>query len=435
MRIGLRSRLPEPIVELLDRLAGLAAEIGTRAYLVGGVVRDALLHELGRREFPSSPPDLDLLLLTDVVEFRDRLEELFPTPARSEPRLRTLAFPRQGELPEVDLTTARWESYPQPAALPRIVPTTSLSFDLARRDFTVNTLVVSLPLAEESEVMGYGPALEDLLSEKLRILHPQSFIDDPTRLVRLAHYQGLLGFEVEPETLSLVKQAVEEGLHLRVAGSRLRSQLARLCEEQYLPGSARPAERLHQRLTALARLGLSDDLLGASEPPSVARLKLLLAGAQAAQELLGELSFSPGELILAALLRVLSPDRDKALRLARWYELSGGLIEAVREASDELGEDFDRWWQLAERSSPARAALEMCLGGWPRMKLIVWWTKLKQVKKMVDGQVVAELTGLGGEELGRVVHQTRRRAFKVAIRGHSDFDWQSLIPWGGEKGG
>ncbi len=426
MGMRLRNRLPGPTVELLDRLAGLAEKIGTRAFLVGGVVRDALLHELGRREF-SSPPDLDVVVVTDVVELKRELEKLLKAKPRVEASLRTLAFPAIRKFPELDLATARWESYPEPAALPRIVPTTSLSFDLARRDFTVNTLAVSLPLEEESEVVCYGSAIEDLLAGKLRVLHPRSFIDDPTRLVRLAHYRGLLAFEIEQETLSLASQAVEQGLHLRVAGPRLKGQLVRLCRAEYQRGGYTGEHDLLARLRALSELGLLKPLLGGDELPDPKWVKGMIENAAITRPRVGG-NIPREELILAALLRKLSPERSRAVELARWYELSGGLIEAVEEADDELSEEFDHWWQLSERSSPARAALEFCLSGWPPNKVEVWWILIQQVKEMVDGEEVARLTGLSGPALGEAIRLTRERVFELKRRGRDVYRWHALIP-------
>ena len=69
--------------------------------------------------------------------------------------------------------------------------------DLARRDFTVNALAVALAGPRAGEMLRVEHALEDLAARRLRVLHERGFLDDPTRLLRLARYGARLGFAVE----------------------------------------------------------------------------------------------------------------------------------------------------------------------------------------------------------------------------------------------
>jgi tRNA nucleotidyltransferase (CCA-adding enzyme) len=108
-----------------------------------------------------------------------------------------------GEL-EVDLARARAESYAHPGALPQVRPA-SLADDLRRRDFTINAMAV--PLAGEAKLIDPHGGLDDLRGNRLRVLHPGSFRDDPTRALRAARYAGRLGLELDPDTAGLLPHA------------------------------------------------------------------------------------------------------------------------------------------------------------------------------------------------------------------------------------
>ena len=146
-----------------------------------------------------------------------------------------------------DLAGARRERYPQPGALPEVELGASLEEDLARRDFTVNTLALRVV---DGKLAGAPGAREDLEARVLRVLHDASFRDDPTRLVRLARYVGRLGFEVEPHTAALAGLAVSAGALATVSGERLGAEL------RLLAGEPQPAA-----LLALEAHGLGAALL------------------------------------------------------------------------------------------------------------------------------------------------------------------------------
>jgi tRNA nucleotidyltransferase (CCA-adding enzyme) len=172
----------------LDRLREAAA--GAPLYLVGGAVRDLMLH---RR-----PVALDVAVEGDAAAVARRLggevleHERFLTAAT-----------KLGEW-QLDLTSTRTETYPAPGALPEVKPA-SLEEDLARRDFTVNA--IAWPLQGEPQLIDPHSGRSDLESGLLRVLHERSFVDDPTRALRAARYAARLGFELEPRTAELLQEA------------------------------------------------------------------------------------------------------------------------------------------------------------------------------------------------------------------------------------
>jgi tRNA nucleotidyltransferase (CCA-adding enzyme) len=185
---------PERIAERLAALPGIdrvrEAARGIRAYLVGGAVRDLLL---GRPR-----TDIDIAVEDGVGELAERLGG----EVRAHERFGT-AIVRVDGL-EVDLATTRTEEYAHPGALPE-VRASSLAEDLSRRDFTLNAMAT--PLAGEPELIDFHGGLEDLRLGRLRVLHPRSFEDDPTRALRAARYAARYGFALEPATAELLRQA------------------------------------------------------------------------------------------------------------------------------------------------------------------------------------------------------------------------------------
>jgi tRNA nucleotidyltransferase (CCA-adding enzyme) len=168
----------------------LDAAQGARLYLVGGAVRDLLL---GR-----DPAGLDIAVEGDAIAVARRLDEN----ALAHERFLTAAT-RLGPA-QLDLTSTRNESYPEPGALPEVEPA-PLEQDLSRRDFTVNAMAV--PLQGEPELIDPLGGRADLEQGLLRVLHDRSFLDDPTRALRAARYAGRLGFELEPQSRSLIAGA------------------------------------------------------------------------------------------------------------------------------------------------------------------------------------------------------------------------------------
>src|SRR5436190_5747505 len=180
------ARLGERLAALpgIERLRAAAADLP--AYLVGGAVRDLLL---GRDR-----ADMDVAVEGEVAELAQRLGG----EVRRHERFATATVLVDGL--EVDLAATRSETYPRPGALPE-VRSASLAADLARRDFTVNAMAV--PLAGDLELIDPHGGLEDLRRGQLRVLHPGSFVDDPTRALRAARYAARYGFALEGHTAEL----------------------------------------------------------------------------------------------------------------------------------------------------------------------------------------------------------------------------------------
>jgi tRNA nucleotidyltransferase (CCA-adding enzyme) len=119
----------------------------------------------------------------------------------------------------------RAETYPSPGALPEVKPA-SIDEDLARRDFTVNAMAV--PLSGRRELLDPHGGADDLRTGLLRVLHEASFVDDPTRALRAARYAARFGFELEPDTARLIRDADLA----TVSEDRIDNELERIAAEE-----------------------------------------------------------------------------------------------------------------------------------------------------------------------------------------------------------
>jgi tRNA nucleotidyltransferase (CCA-adding enzyme) len=257
-RLNLRDRLergfPPVRLALLRAAASVADRQHTPLYLVGGVVRDLVLN------IPSY--DLDLVVEGDAIALARSVAQEFGGRVRSHDRFGTAKWLLRGVdlgkmnlpvetaagLPEsLDMVSARAEFYPHPSALPE-VERGNLKLDLHRRDFTINTLSLSLNAAHFGQVNDFWGGLRDLEEKRIRVLHSISFIDDPTRILRAVRLEQRLGFQIEPRTRDLIARALPL-LH-RVSGDRVRHELEAIFGE---PTPENALRRL-QELEVLARI-------------------------------------------------------------------------------------------------------------------------------------------------------------------------------------
>jgi len=212
-------QIPDVPPQLLAALVEAAA--GQRLALVGGVVRDLLLHRHHQDPWRGLP-DLDLVVEGQAADLAarlpDALEQQFGTliPLRQQPHGRFGTVELELQLPQefggrwlVDLASARREVYPEPASNPVVSPGT-LEQDLARRDVTVNAMALVLEPGGAAEVRLLDPhgGQADLAQRQLRFLHRDSLRDDPTRIVRAARYAARLGFDLAPESLDQISATV-----------------------------------------------------------------------------------------------------------------------------------------------------------------------------------------------------------------------------------
>ncbi len=352
----------EGIADALERtypeLAPVRSTKGDPVYLVGGAVRDLLLGH-GRS-------DIDLVVAGDAAALASRLG----AEVVSHQRFATAKADLDGH--EVDIATARSESYPHPGALPVVEPTGDIEVDLARRDFTVNAMAI--PLRGDPRLIDPHGGSADLAAGLLRILHPRSFEDDPTRALRAARYAARFGFELAPQTAMLLREADLS----TVSSDRRDAELLRLAGEAEAP----------RAFALLGEWGLVE----------------LRAGGV-------ELATRADRLLASQPWNGLTP-RDGALFVAALGPPGGE--EALAAAKPERPSDAVA---LAARHDPVELVLARALGAeWLDRYLAEW----RDVALEIDGEDLIAVGLSQGPAVGRGLKGALRRKLDGEIGGREE---------------
>ena len=224
--------LPKSSVEILHNLGRVGDSLDLQVYAVGGFVRDLLLGQ--------ENADVDVTVDGDGILFAETFAAEFDCRVKSHEKFGTavIVFPDGFK---VDVASTRLEYYVSPAALPT-VERSSLKMDLYRRDFTVNTLAISLNSQSFGKLIDYFGAYRDLQARVIRVLHNLSFVEDPTRVFRAIRFEQRLNFKIAKHTEDLIKNAVKMDFLVKLGGRRLLSELVQiLMEKEPIKGIGRMA--------------------------------------------------------------------------------------------------------------------------------------------------------------------------------------------------
>ncbi len=207
----------EEALQVANELAGLFSRAGAHLYLVGGAVRDAVLGRLA--------PGADLDFTTDAVpDVTERLLASWADAVWSQgKRFGTIGAMKAGR--RLEVTTHRAEEYTSSSRKPEVAFSTALEADLARRDFTINSMALSLPDAVLVDPFG---GVNDLAAGRLRTpLAPEvSFSDDPLRMLRAARF--IAGYDMVPEPALVEAASQMRGRLDIVSDERVRDELDKL---------------------------------------------------------------------------------------------------------------------------------------------------------------------------------------------------------------
>ena len=233
LRRLLETQLPTFVKGLLKQLGTVAEEQGVKIFLVGGFVRDLLLRQRNL--------DVDVVVEGDGISFARAFAATAKCRVREHEKFGTavIVFPDGFK---IDIASARLEYYASPAALPN-VEHASIRHDLYRRDFTINTLTISLSPDDYGQLLDFFGVQRDLKDKTIRVLHNLSFIEDPTRLFRAIRFEQRLGFRIGRQTERLMRSAVRMKLVRKVGGPRILNELEQLLDE---PQVVAALERLDQ---------------------------------------------------------------------------------------------------------------------------------------------------------------------------------------------
>jgi len=218
----LYQRLDNRIKQLLQKIGQIGNELGFNIFVVGGFVRDLLLNR--------PIEDIDIVVEGDGIEFAKVYAKKQGCRINTHTKFGTavIIFPDHFK---IDVASARLEYYTMPAALP-IVEKSSIKLDLARRDFTINTLAINLNPDNFGTMIDYFGATRDIKDKTIRIIHNLSFVEDPTRIFRAIKFSNRFGFKIGKVTSNLIKNAIKIDCFKNLSGLRVLSELKQIFEEE-----------------------------------------------------------------------------------------------------------------------------------------------------------------------------------------------------------
>ncbi|MBV9849528.1 MAG: HD domain-containing protein [Armatimonadetes bacterium] len=405
-----------------------------RLYLVGGFVRDKVMG------LPSPQDDIDIVLEGDALGLAQFLYD------RGVAQYHPVVYPRFGTAMivvqgrDVELVTARVESYAPDSRRPDQVRPGTLADDARRRDFTINTLLENLHTGEIADPLGL--AYQDLEARIIRTPTDPAltFADDPLRMLRAVRFAARFGFAIAPETWGA----------MRIHARRLQIVSAERIQEEFsktllTPRAPRGLELLRDSgLLAqfapelLEMVGVTQNafhaydvwthtLIALGSLPLDASLTLRLAtllhdvakprtrtvdaeghvhfyghqdvGAQMARALMQRLKFSNDE--IAGVTRLVA----QHMRIGEYH--SGWTDAAVRRLIRDLGPCLDDLFALhradVAAQSPERQDISRALELRARIDAIQSRQDITALTSPLDGQEIMTLLNLSpGKQVGRI---------------------------------
>lgn len=226
------------LADMLANVDAAARSHGVHAFVVGGVVRDLI----ARNDIATFSQDVDVVIAGDAREVARTAAHAVGGRVEIFERFFTAKIIRSEFPYEIDLVSARRETYERPGALPA-VSLGSLQDDLFRRDFTINAMALSLEtlvaylrgaVSEEElgrEVIDLVGGKEDLQARLVRILHQASFHDDPTRLFRALRYAARFCAKLCPQTEDAFHESMSRGNREVISANRVLQEVRKIVME------------------------------------------------------------------------------------------------------------------------------------------------------------------------------------------------------------
>ena len=391
--------LPQQLLELVKDISGQAAKLGQRVYLVGGVVRDLFL---GYPNF-----DLDLVVEGDAMKLAQQMAEASQAKLLTHPHFGTAKLRYDNFT--LDMATARGETYARPGALPVVTPGT-LKDDLLRRDFSLNAMAISLTSNDYGELFDPYQGKDDLEHRLIRILHPKSFSDDATRILRAVRYEQRLGFELETQTAQLLKRDIP--MLDTISGDRIRHELELIFREKQ-------PESVIKRLAELGVLQKISPLLSGnawiaekfdkarqlSKPNQLPSLYFCL--------LIYSLSQSEIEQFLHRLNISAKLSRTMCDTLRLKTRLS--LLDKSSLKPSEIYYLLQEYDPLAIQANAIASEFSMV-----HYHLQLFLTKLRHVRTFLDGEELKRLGISAGPEMGKILQILHKAKLDGAVSTKAD---------------
>ncbi len=296
----LENRLSADQRHALHQLREAAGNAGTILFLTGDAVRDLTSGHAVR--------ELEVAIHGNALKFKKPIEKMGGKIWGEDEESRSLYLCFPGTV-RVDLISTHRVEFPKPGR-PVFHPA-SIQEDLRRRDFTANSMAISLNEGSYGLLMDPLNGAADIESRTLRLVSNYGFLEEPALLIRATRYRARLGWEMDPRTVSRYENAKSEGV-IEHLSAHARSQeleqigheeeglkVLRALEEEGWMTALYPAWTVGKadeaKLKALHDLAVELLMQGIHADISAAQMQLLTAG-MASRELaaLKKLMLRPG---------------------------------------------------------------------------------------------------------------------------------------------
>ena len=198
--MNFKNILTDPIFKLLEESVN---EIGLKSYIVGGFVRDLLIKKLDIK-------DIDIVVVGSGIELAKKVKNKLNKSSKIQIYKSYGTAMLKSKNLTLEFVGARKESYSIKSRNPEISFGT-LNEDLERRDFTINSMAISLNRENYGVLIDPFKGIVDLKNQIIKTpLDPiKTFSDDPLRMLRAIRFCSQLNFKIEPNSLRAITQNSE----------------------------------------------------------------------------------------------------------------------------------------------------------------------------------------------------------------------------------
>ena len=214
------NKQPYFVVKTLKKFIKISEMYEEKYYIVGGVIRDAILCKTNY--------DIDIVLTQFNPSFIKELEKELDTCFSFSKKFNTAkAYLKNGI--SIDLNVQRKETYPFNGSLP-IVSFGDEKSDILRRDFTINSIYIKI-LNGTVDIFDPVNGIKDLKNRKICFLKENSFLEDPTRILRGLKFAFRYSFSFEKNTKLALLDALKQDCFSTISSERLKKEFLLLLKE------------------------------------------------------------------------------------------------------------------------------------------------------------------------------------------------------------
>ena len=403
----LEKSIPENARKVLCLCSQAAEKLSLRIFLIGGAVRDIIID---KNHF-----DTDITVQGNAIEFARFLEQNYPDICKikeiheSFGTAKVIFFIEKEEV-VLDIASTRKESYPYPGSLPVVEEIGSeLYEDVKRRDFSINSMAISLNKENFGDLTDYLGGYDDIKRKKIMILHEKSFIDDPTRIIRALKFRVRFGYDLDETTKQLQKECLDSGMFDNFCGERIKSEL----KQTFNLNKAEFMEIfIRENIYSLVDKEINNNWIASSQAPR---------NDKPIQDIVTEyLSFINSDFFWLIYLGVMFSDfsKEKISLIAQKLYLSGMETEVLTGAKDLLNKtnccqtNFEIYEFFEGFMSES---ILICLIKKPELKekADIYFKELKDIKIYTTGETLIDL----GLKPAPVFKEILRNLLKARING------------------